>query len=441
MSSTDKRRKLTSLDHLISEKTAVETSCGTLYVRPHRTSELSALDELEDEFVGRLVLQTLCGYVQAKQDPTGITEQTLNKLNPQDFLNLVQAVAEQEQWKECSAINDFKELGQTFALQRAQKQKALLERLNSHHGIANATQLVGAQLQLDEAWKALQGTSMQAQLDALNETNRKLQESLSGYTHHGLQDAALMAGDQFQPDEKWKSLQDICTQPQFESLAEANRKLQESLGGYAYHGLQDAALMAGDQFQPDEKWKALQDIYMQPPLQALAATSTTVPEMLDSYDHSKLDLAAQLAKGLPQLEEPLPYIPPAPIWNPPRAEDTPLGKAALQSASELQQIKKWAEKSDQGSAESMRIARNSLRVAIGALVVSAIGVIVAVWPPSRSETPTDQEIPPASNQLSTNLPNATPVDAVKASSETTVTTKAQPPKQPERAKSAPPIQN
>ncbi|MEG2768257.1 MAG: hypothetical protein RR943_12415, partial [Comamonas sp.] len=255
MSSTDKRRKLTSLDHLISEKTAVETSCGTLYVRPHRTSELSALDELEDEFVGRLVLQTLCGYVQAKQDPTGITEQTLNKLNPQDFLNLVQAVAEQEQWKECSAINDFKELGQTFALQRAQKQKALLERLNSHHGIANATQLVGAQLQLDEAWKALQGTSMQAQLDALNETNRKLQESLSGYTHHGLQDAALMAGDQFQPDEKWKSLQDICTQPQFESLAEANRKLQESLGGYAYHGLQDAALMAGDQFQPDEKWK------------------------------------------------------------------------------------------------------------------------------------------------------------------------------------------
>lgn len=57
---------------------------------------------------------------------------------------------------------------------------------------------------------------------------------------------------------------------------------------------------------------------------------------------------------------------------------TTLGRATLQSAAELEQIKKLTEQSTQGSQTAERLARHSLRIAFITLVVTIIAAIVSI---------------------------------------------------------------
>lgn len=244
MTSTTTPKKLTSLSQLVSEKTAVETSCGKLYVRTARSSELREWDHLEVEDLGRSVLQQLCGHVQDKLDETGLCDQTLGALDKSDISRLVQAIAEQERWNDRPQIEDFKELGLAFQLQLDKKNQALQERL------------------------------------------------------------------------------------------------------------------------------------------------------MKSFEPSKREV----------LEAVKPFIPPRP-------EDTPVGRAMVQSAKELQQIKALALKADSGSAEAERIARKSLKIAVWTLAVAVVGVIVAVAPllltkKSDSEIASDKTVQPSRSQTNQERPQA-----------------------------------
>jgi hypothetical protein len=108
------------LSDLLPDKSAVETSLGTLYVRHANTADWKQLDIDDAQELGRTVVRLLSNRVEDKNDRGPLSEEDFAALVEVDIHLLARVLGKQNSWGELPDGAGLKELGEAVKAAKAQ---------------------------------------------------------------------------------------------------------------------------------------------------------------------------------------------------------------------------------------------------------------------------------------------------------------------------------
>lgn len=122
--------KKLSLDSLIPDKTAVNTSLGLVYVRRINIGDWQQLKNSDLIELGKNAIQMLTSRVQNKRDNSGLSTRDIEALEDMDILALAPAIAKTNQWENLPNPPGLKELGEAVELEKKREMRSYEKKLN-----------------------------------------------------------------------------------------------------------------------------------------------------------------------------------------------------------------------------------------------------------------------------------------------------------------------
>lgn len=126
-SSEPKPKRILKLNDLFPDKTSVETSRGTLYVRYADTKDWQQFSSDDIEDLGKAAVILLSSTIADKNDHEPLRSEDFESLNNQDLQALVKAIAKVNNWQDVPSGCGVNELGEVVKAARKRRTEKLAE--------------------------------------------------------------------------------------------------------------------------------------------------------------------------------------------------------------------------------------------------------------------------------------------------------------------------
>lgn len=122
--------KKLSLDMLIPDKAAVNTSLGSLYVRNINLKDWKHFTTTDSLELGRIAVQKLTSRTQDKRDYSSLSDEDINALREDDYIALTPVIAQKNGWGSLPSDAGLKELGDAVKVGKEREAQSHEKRLD-----------------------------------------------------------------------------------------------------------------------------------------------------------------------------------------------------------------------------------------------------------------------------------------------------------------------